>query len=97
MAGDILGFEEIYVYDSPVGLNPALYSPAVGQSASNAFVTSEGGDMRFRVDGNDPTPSTGHLLLDGDMLELRDIYHIRKFRAVKVGTMTGKLSVSYEV
>ena len=96
MAGDTLGFEEIYVYDSAVSLNRAVYEPA-GKSASCALITAEGGDMRFRVDGSDPTPSTGHLLLEGDMLELKDIYHIQKFRAVKVGSMVGKLSVSYEV
>ena len=99
MQGEIIGYEEIYINESVVGLNPAVYSPTDGSSASKAFITSEGGDMRYRVDGQDPTPSTGHLLLDSDFLELESIYLIQKFRAVKagIGTPTGKISVSYEV
>lgn len=96
MNGDPIGFEEISVDVGVASLNPAVYNPAVGSPAARAFITAEGGAMRYRVDGQDPTDVTGHPLLDSDFLELRSIYFIRKFRAIKQSATAGKLSVTYE-
>ncbi len=96
MIGDCIGFEEIAVDLAVVGLNPVIYNPAAGDPASKAFITAEAGPMRYRLDGVDPTDITGHLLLDSDFLELKSIYLISKFRAIKTSVTPGKLSVSYE-
>ena len=96
MLGDSIGFEEISVDVGVASLNPAVYNPAVGDPAAKAFITAEGGAMRYRLDGQDPTDITGHPLLDSDFLELKSIYLIRKFRAIKQSTSAGKLSVTYE-
>ena len=96
MTGDSIGFEEISVDVGVASFNPAVYNPAVGDSAAKAFITAEGGAMRYRIDGVDPTDITGHPLLDSDFLELKSIYFIRKFRAIKQSATAGKLSVTYE-
>jgi len=96
MIGDSIGFEEITVDLGIVSLNPVIYNPATGDPASKAFITAEAGPMRYRLDGVDPTDTTGHLLMDSDFLELKSIYLIQKFRAIKTTVTPGKLSVTYE-
>lgn len=96
MVGDSIGFEEISVDVGVASLNLAVYNPTVGDPAAKAFITAEGGAMRYRIDGVDPTDITGHPLLDSDFLELKSIYLIRKFRAIKQSTTAGKISVTYE-
>lgn len=96
MIGDSIGFEEITVDLAVVSLNPSIYNPASGDPAAKAFITAEGGAMRYRLDGVDPTDTTGHLLLDSDFLELKSIYLINKFRAIKTSATPGKLSITYE-
>ena len=94
--GKVIGFEEIPVSTSPVGLSPAVYVPAQGSSAAKASITAEGGEMRYRIDGQDPTASTGHLLVDSNFLKLDDIYAIRNFRVIQASVDAGKLTVTYE-
>ncbi len=96
MEGDIMAFEEVEVNGSVEALNPDVYAPADGAQGAKAVVTAEGGDMRYRLDGQDPTVDSGHLLRDGAMLELKSIYSIRKFRVINTTETAGKLSVSYE-
>ena len=55
MIGDSIGFEEISVDAGVASLNSAIYDPAVGDAAAKAFITAEGGAMRYRLDGQDPT------------------------------------------
>ena len=96
MKGEAIGFEEVIVDSAAVSLNPAIYNPVNGAPAAKAFIMAEGGDMRYRVDGQNPTASTGHLLMDSDFLDLENIYLVRKFRAIKASGLAGKLSVTYE-
>jgi len=52
--------------------------------ANRAFCTAEGGAMRFRYDGSDPTSATlGHELFDGDPLDIDGVSSIKKFRVIK--------------
>ncbi len=96
MTGDTIGFEEISVDAGVANLNPAVYNPAGGTPAAKAFITAEGGAMRYWIDGNAPSDITGHPLLDSDFLELKSIYMITKFRAIKQSATAGKLTVTYE-
>ena len=96
MEGDIMAFEEVAVNGNVAALNPDVYAPADGAQGAKAVVTAEGGDMRYRLDGQDPTVDIGHLLRDGAVLELKSIYSIRKFKVINTTETAGKLSVSYE-
>jgi hypothetical protein len=52
--------------------------------------------MRYCVDGQDPSPSFGDLLEDGDIVELPSIYHIKNFKVIRSGNLLGKITVTYE-
>lgn len=93
----VLAHEEIIVDGGVQQLSPSVYSPPDGASAVYAVIHAEGGDMRYFVDGNDPSPSSGALLENGDIVELPSIYHIANFKVVKAAVDPGKLVVTYEV
>jgi len=93
----VLAHEEIVVDGGVKQLTPAVYNPPDGASAVYAIIHAEGGNMRYFVDGNDPSPSSGALLEDGDIVELPSIYHIGDFRVIKADTDPGKLTVTYEI
>lgn len=95
-------FEKITVADAVKTLTLSKYSSDVLQSSSGSvsvgpsvLITSEGGDMRYRLDGNDPTTTDGHLLSNGDVLKLKDYDDIQRFKAIRVGSVSGVLQVSY--
>ena len=93
----VLAHEEIIVDSGVMQLNPAVYNPPQGESAVYAIIHAEGGAMRYFVNGQNPSQSSGALLEDGDILELPSIYHINDFRVVKALSQTGKLTVTYEI
>jgi len=92
----VIAQEQIIVDAEVVQLTPSIYNPPIGSGASQAIIHSEGGDMRYRVDGQEPTPSSGILLEEGDIVELPTIYHITNFKVIKVNSPSGKLIVTYE-
>lgn len=92
----VLAHEEITVDAEVKSLTASIYAPESGTPAGYAIIHAEGGDMRYFVNGQDPTPASGILLEDGDIVELPSIYHIKDFKVVKAGTAAGKLTVTYE-
>ena len=94
--GKVINHEEIIVDDIVKSLAPSIYDPGIGVPASFAVIHAEGGPMRYFVNGQNPTPSSGALLEDGDIVELPSIYHIKDFRVLKSGDEPGKLTVTYE-
>lgn len=92
--GTIIGFEALEIADSVKTLTSSVYAPA-GNTATRALITAEDGDFRYKVDGNDPTVSEGHLVEAGDVLEFDDYTRIVNFRAIRTGTTSGKISVTY--
>jgi hypothetical protein len=61
------GFETITVSTTAIGITAALLT-----NAKAAFLTVEGADIRYRIDGTDPTAAVGHLVTDGGNLMLTD-------------------------
>jgi len=92
----VLAHEEIVVDGGVKQLNPAIYSPPEGVSAVYAIIHAEDGPMRYFIDGQNPSQSSGALLEDGDIVELPSIYHLKDFRVIKSGSDAGKLTVTYE-
>ena len=93
----VLAHEEIVVDGGVKQLTPGIYNPPEGDSAVYAIIHAEGGKMRFFVNGQNPSQSSGALFEDGDVLELQSIYHITDFRVIKALTDPGKLTVTYEI
>jgi hypothetical protein len=64
-------------------------------SARAALVSSENGDTRFRIDGGQPSASSGHYLTSGDTLVLTGTQAIQQFRAIRSGDTDAVLRVTY--
>jgi len=58
-----------------------------------ALVSPEGGNIRWRVDGTDPTTDTGMYVRNGDVMSLHGNTALRGFKAIKVVGTTVKLNV----
>lgn len=70
--------------------------PYEGMSAKAGLISLEGGDIRFRLDGQSPPTSTsGHYLSSGDTFLLIGTQALLQFRAIRVGEENGLLSVTY--
>lgn len=60
---------------APQNLPAPLYSPAAGDNAGkacrpeHAYITVEGGDVRYRLDGTDVVEPFGILALDGSAID----------------------------
>lgn len=93
----VLAHEEIVVDAEVKQLSSEIYNPQDGASAVYAIIHAEGGAMRYFVSGQNPSPSSGALLEDGDIVELPSIYHISNFKVIKTGENPGKLTVTYEI
>lgn len=77
-----LGFQKLTVSSSAVGFT----KPSVVPTIRAVTVTVETNSIRYRIDGTDPDSSTGHLLYDGDVLELTNVNSINSFRAIATGS-----------
>ena len=94
----ILGFvpyayESITVADAAISLTSATYDQ-VGYNIQ-AFITLETAQVRWRIDGTDPTSSEGHLLEIGQNLSLNDSQAVKNFRAIRTGSSSGVIKVTY--
>jgi hypothetical protein len=92
-------YEEVTVGVSAVGLSAEKIMPTTGpyarMSARAALVSSENGDIRFRIDGGQPSVSSGHYLTSGDTLVLTGTQAIQQFRAIRSGDTDSVLRVTY--
>lgn len=92
-------YEVITVATVGVGLSAAKIKPTTGpyarMSARAALLSSEGGDVRFRIDGNQPTADNGHYLTSGDTLVLTGTQALQQLRVIRVGEENGTLRVTF--
>ena len=86
-------YEAITVADAVVGLTAATYTQT--GYAVQAFITLESAQIRWRIDGTDPTSSEGHLLEIGQNLTLNDSQAVKNFRAIRTGSSSGVMKVTY--
>lgn len=95
-----VSFEKLTISTSAVMLTSSLLHPTPGQSGAGnaaclAFMTVEGGSIRFRVDGGSPTTADGHLVLDGGSVEIETIQALEKFKAIRAANKNATLFVTY--
>jgi hypothetical protein len=92
-------YEEITVGDSAVGMSSTKIKPHTGPyarlSARATLISLENADIRFRVDGELPSVSSGHYLTSGDTLVLTGTQAIQQFLAIRSGDTDGGLRVTY--
>ena len=94
LSGNAYEFETLAVTDSAKGFTAGTYGTTVEHM--RAYVTAEGGLVRYRYDGSDPTATVGHLLWNGDSILIEGSTNVRNFRAIRAGDVSGSLSVTFE-
>ena len=92
-------YEVVTVGTVVIGLSLSKIKPASGpyarMSARAAMISSENGDLRFRIDGGQPTAGDGHYLVDSDTLVLSGTQALQQFKAVKAGDTNSTLRVTF--
>ena len=83
-------FETITVSTSAIGITTGLIS----DMTAKAFITVEDANIRYRIDGTDPTSSVGHPVTSGNSITLDTEQEIRNFKAIRSGESDAKLQVT---
>jgi hypothetical protein len=96
----IPGDYEVLTVGTAVGkLSTTKIKPATGpfarMMARAAMISSEDGDLRFRLDGGLPTADNGHYLVAGDSLVMSGYQSLLKFQAIRTGDTDSTLRVTY--
>lgn len=90
-------FEQLTVTTGVQVLTPSKYAATSGfESAASAFLTLNGGDIRYTYDGTTPTSSVGHILRDGGMLTLLGQNQMGAFKCIQTGSSSSEISITYE-
>lgn len=84
------GYESVSVAGSAVGLTSGTYGDAI-----KAVMSVEEAQIRFRIDGVSPTSNEGHLGQIGDIITLYSASDIAGFEAIRTGSTSGVLKVTY--
>lgn len=90
------GYESITVGNAAVGFTNSLYLPTDKKIVANVVECRlESANIRYRLDGTNPTSTEGILLQAGEILILKGNNNITRFRAVKTGGVSGTIKVHY--
>jgi len=91
-------YESITVADTAIGFTSSKISPSSStRKPARAIITVETAQIRYRVDGTDPTSSEGHILEINDVLILIGTESIRNFKAIRTTSTSGVIKVTYEI
>lgn len=88
-------YEAVTVANTSIGFTTATIAPSGERPASNALVTAETAQMRYRLDGTAPTSSEGHLLEVGDVLEINGISTVSQARFIRTGATSGTIRCTF--
>ena len=86
--------ESITVSDTSIGFTPDTINPSDPDSPFKAVFVVEDGDIRFRVDGGDPTSSVGLLAKNGANVTITGNHDVKNFKAIRV-TVDAVIQPSY--
>lgn len=88
----VVSYESITVTAAPaVSIGAAtLTNVLTNGSCSGRLETAQ---IRFRIDGTDPTAAEGVLLEIGDVITITKLGNLTRFRAIKTGATNGVLKL----
>jgi hypothetical protein len=90
-------YEQLTVTTGVQVLTPAKYTAQSGfAGASEAFLTLNGGNIRYKYNGGTPSSTEGHVLLDGGILVLKGQQQMKDFKCIRTGSADSEISVTYE-
>ena len=79
--------ESITVSSTAIGFTNATINPPNGRDKPyKAVFVVEGDQIRFRVDGGDPTSSVGMLAEIGDIITISEQHDVENFKAIRITT-----------
>lgn len=91
-----MDFETITVSTAAIGFTSAkIVNTTTGLTADYAFFTLATADIRYRVDGVDPTSGVGHAAASGSANYVCGRAAVKAFRAIRSGGSDSTLSVTY--
>lgn len=94
LAGNPFAYETLTVSTGVKSLTNATYG--VETTHIRAFITIEGGIMRYRYDGTNASSTVGHLVGHGDIITVEGRPNVQNFRITRAGNNDGKIQVTYE-
>ncbi len=86
-------YETITVASLAIGFTASIL--AASPKPKKVFITVESARIRYRIDGTDPTDAIGHILDPMDTLVLEGYSQLNNFKAIRTGTTSGTLQVTY--
>jgi hypothetical protein len=89
-------YESITVSTTAVGLTASKFNSYAAYEIK-AYMTLETAQIRWRLDGTNPTSSEGHLLEVGTNLTVEGYKNLSQFKAIRTGTTDGVLKVTYMI
>lgn len=87
-------FESITVANTAIGLTNTTYSPTAVAPMTTCSARLEVAEVRYRMDGTNPTTSAGTLMEPGDELPLASPGDMVNVRFIRTGSVSGVLNVS---
>ena len=95
VAGQLVAFaqERVTVGASSIGLTIATFLAT--PPAKVALISVESAQTRWLDDSTAPTSSTGHVANPTDTLTLDSLQRISNFRAIRTGSTSATLQVTY--
>jgi len=78
--------EAITVSSTAIGITASLLQPSNSAIPTGGMCTVATNQMRFRIDGTNPTNAVGHIANPGDVIHLQNHDELRKFRAIRVAS-----------
>lgn len=87
-------YESITVAATAIGLSASTYTPASAPSQmATCLARLETAEIRYRMDGTDPTASEGFLLEVGESLPIMGAPEMARIKFIRTGTTSGTLKV----
>lgn len=78
--------ESITVSNTAIGFTDSIINPADPDSPFRAVFVVEDANIRFRVDGGDPTASIGLLAKIGAVITITGEHDVENFKVIRVTT-----------
>ena len=87
----VFAFEALAVAGAPaVGFTAATFTNAIMAAAK-----VEGGQIRYRTDGTDPTATVGVIANDGEMITVWGSSDLNSIRFIRTGGVSATLNTEY--
>lgn len=93
---DAYNHEKITVANTAIGFTASLLTLSPGAIPERAVCIVETAEIRFRVDGVDPTTAVGLLRSPGQEMVITGLHDIENFRAIRTGSASGVIQVTLE-